>query len=363
MEIDCNRLDYGFFQHQKELEEKAIEILRSGRYILGEELERFEMEVAQFLGVKYCVGVGNGLDALTMAFYLLGIGPGDEVLVPGNTFIASVMGITRNGGIPIFVEPDEYYNIDVDQIESHITKNTKAILAVHLYGQPAKMDSLMELAQNYGLKVVEDCAQSHGADYMGKKTGSFGHISCFSFYPTKNLGGFGDGGALATDLCEISEAAKCYRNYGSKIKYYNEVVGINSRLDEIQAGLLRIKLSYLETLIKRRRDICKRYSEKIKNDRIKLPLIQKEAEPVWHQYVIRTCQRECLIDFLKRNGIHTLVHYPIPPHLSEAYSYLGIKEGQLPITEQYARQVLSLPLYDGMSDEEVEYVIQVINRY
>ena len=363
MEIDCNRLDYGFFQHQKELEEKAIEILRSGRYILGEELERFEMEFAQFLGVKYCVGVGNGLDALTMAFYLLGIGPGDEVLVPGNTFIASVMGITRNGGIPIFVEPDEYYNIDALKIEEKITDKTKAILVVHLYGQASQMDKIMEISRKYNLKVVEDCAQSHGACYDGKKTGTFGDIGCFSFYPSKNLGAFGDAGAIVTGNSELAKKVRIFRNYGSEKRYYNKVVGTNSRLDELQAGLLRVKLSHLKDLNEERKNICDRYLREISNKKILLPQIRENATSVWHQFVVRCTEREKMIKYLNEKEIGTIIHYPIPPHLSEAYKYLGMKEGSLPITERYANEVLSLPLYNGMRNDELNYIISCINRF
>lgn len=363
MEIQCNRLDRGFELFQKEYEDKALEVLRSGWYVLGRELECFEKEFADYLGAKHCVGVGSGLDALTMTFALLGIGRGDEVLVQGNTFIASVMAITKNGATPVFVEPDEFYNIDVEQIEKHITKKTKAILIVHLYGQAANMDAIMKVAGSHKLKVVEDCAQSHGARFHGKMTGTFGDAGCFSFYPTKNLGAFGDGGAIVTDSDEFAARARMYRNYGSDKKYHYQTEGINSRLDELQAGLLRVKLKYIQQLIDERRNICRYYSNQIKRSDMILPGIRTGAESVWHQYVVRLNQRDGLQEYLKIKGIQTLIHYPVPSYLSEAYHYLGIEKGALPVTETYANTVLSIPLYNGMKLQEMDYVIKCINDF
>lgn len=363
MEVACNRLDRGFQLYQSEFEEKAIQVLRSGWYILGNETEAFEQEFSTSIGSQYCVGVASGLDALIIAFHLLGIGDGDEVLVQGNTYIASVMGITRNGAVPVFVEPDSYYNMDVLDLERKITSRTKAILVVHLYGQAAAMDKIMQIADRYGLLVLEDCAQSHGAGFRGQMTGTFGKIGCFSFYPTKNLGAFGDGGAIVTDSVEIAEEAKIYRNYGSDKKYHNKICGVNSRLDEIQAGLLRVRLRHLTELTKGRQHICSEYTNKIKNKHIVLPKVREGAESVWHQYVIRTDKRKQLQNFLLMHGIKTIIHYPIPPHRSEAYRYLGITKGSLPITEKYAEEVLSLPLYDGMTTEELEYVIDILNQF
>lgn len=362
-EIQCSRLDRGYRLYQEEFEKKALEVLNSGWYVLGKELEAFEREFADFLGCRYCAGTGSGLDALRIAFHLLNIGAGDEVIVQGNTYIGSVMGITQNGGTPVFVEPDAYYNMDADRIEEKITKRTKAILVVHLYGQPANMDKIMEIAGTYHLKVVEDCAQSHGAAYKGKMTGTFGDIGCFSFYPTKNLGAFGDGGAIVTNQEKLYEAAKIYRNYGSEKKYYNKEIGLNSRLDEIQAGLLRVKLKHIKELLAERSHICEKYQQEIKNTAIALPKIRQQTEPVWHQYVIRARERERLAAYLEENGVHTMVHYPIPPHRSEAYRYLNLPPGALPVTEQYAEEVLSLPLYNGMTEEEIQYVIEKINAY
>lgn len=363
MEIQCNRLDRGFELYQEEFEKKALEVLESGWYVLGRELECFEREFADYLGAEQCVGVASGLDALILAFRLLGIGKGDQVIVQGNTYIASVMGITINGAEPVFVEPDVYYNIDTQRIEEKITERTKAILVVHLYGQASDMTSVMELAKRYNLKVVEDCAQSHGAAWKGKMTGTIGDIGCFSFYPTKNLGAFGDGGAIVTNDRKLAEEAKILRNYGSQEKYKNKVVGVNSRLDELQAGLLRIKLKHLKELTEERKEIGRRYLAEIKNPQITLPQIKEGADMVWHQFVIRVQERERLIQYLKTEGIMSMIHYPIPPHLSEAYGYLGCRNGMLPITERYAKEMLSLPLYNGMEKEEQGYVIDVINRY
>lgn len=361
--IKANRMDKEFFLHQMEYEEKALSVLRSGWYIMGQELEAFEKEFAEFVGTKYAVGVGNGLDALWIAFRVLGIGAGDEVIVQGNTYIASVMGITINGATPVFVEPDEYHNIDVSKIEEKITDRTKAILVVHLYGQASDMTEIMRIANGHNLRVVEDCAQAHGATWEGQSIGTFGDIGCFSFYPTKNLGAFGDGGAITTNDSELAKAVRIFRNYGSEKKYYNTVVGTNSRLDEIQAGLLRVKLSHMGDIIEERRQIAKRYMEELNNSLIELPRVREGATSVWHQFVIMTDYREELIEYLDKKGIGSIIHYPIPPHLSEAYGYLGMKEGSLPITESYADRVLSIPMYTGMEKEEQDRVIEVINNF
>lgn len=363
MKIMPNRLDRGFYMYQQEFEEKALEVLRSGWYVLGREVSSFEEEFAAYTGEKYCVGLASGLDALWIAFRVLGIGKGDEVIVQGNTYIASVMGITINGATPVFVEPDEFYNIDASKIEEKITDRTKAILVVHLYGQASNMTPIMEIAHKYNLRVVEDCAQSHGAKFNGKMTGTFGDIGCFSFYPSKNLGAFGDAGGIVTNNKEIAENVRVFRNYGSEKRYYNRVVGTNSRLDELQAGFLRVKLSHLSELEEERAKICNRYLNELKNPEIHLPEVRKGATHIWHQFVIQSASREKLIAYLDDKGIGTIIHYPVPPHLSEAYQYLNIKKGTLPITERYAETVLSLPLYNGMTEEEQEYVIDNINTF
>jgi len=358
-----NRLDRGFLKYKEEFEEKALEVLRSGWYILGNEVSSFEEEFAEYINSKYCVGLASGLDALWIAFRILNIGAGDEVIVQGNTYIASVMGITINGATPVFVEPDEYNNIDTSKIEEKITSRTKAILVVHLYGQASKMDTIVELAKKYDLRIVEDCAQSHGALFDGQMTGTFGDVGCFSFYPSKNLGAFGDAGAIVTNDEELAQKFRIFRNYGSEKRYHNMVVGTNSRLDEIQAGLLRVRLTHLDELIEERQRICQRYLAEIRNPLIECPKVRQGATSVWHQFVIHTSKRNNLINYLTDKGIGTLIHYPIPPHLSEAYSYLNIKRGALPITEKYADEVLSIPLYNGMTEDEQTYVIDALNSF
>ena len=363
MKIMPNRMDRGFYQYQKEFEEKALKVLRSGWYILGKEVSSFEEEFAAYTGAKYCVGLASGLDALWIAFRLLGIGRGDEVIVQGNTYIASVMGITMNGATPVFVEPDDHFGIDTDKIEDKITDRTKAILIVHLYGMETKMDRVEELCRTYHLRLVEDCAQSHGACYDGKMTGTFGDVGCFSFYPSKNLGAFGDGGAVVVNDEQLYKDFKIFRNYGSEKRYYNKVVGANSRLDELQAGLLRVRLRHMQELTQEKVKIAEYYSANIHNNRIRLPRLQEGATGVWHQYVIRCEEREELIKYLDEKEIGTIIHYPIPPHLAEAYGYLGHKEGFLPVTEHLAGTVLSIPIYNGMTREEQDYVIEAINEF
>ncbi len=361
--IQPNRMDRGFQKYQEAFEAKALEVLRSGWYILGKEVSSFEEEFASYVGSRYCVGLASGLDALWMAFRVLGIGTGDEVLVQANTYIASVMGITINGATPVFVEPDPYYQIDVNQLEAHITEKTKAILVVHLYGHNAKMDEVVALCRKYNLRLVEDCAQSHGSMYQGQMSGTFGDIGCFSFYPSKNLGAFGDAGAITTNDPQIAQDFKVLRNYGSEKRYYNKVVGTNSRLDELQAGLLRVRLQHLCELTEERQKLAARYSQYIHNDKLILPKERTDTTNVWHQYVIRCKDRDALVAHLEASGIGSIIHYPIPPHLAEAYRYLGHKEGAFPITEQYAREVLSIPMYNGMTKEEQDRVIEALNHF
>lgn len=363
MEIMANRLDRGFYKYQEEFEQKALDVLRSGWYVLGNEVASFEKEFASYVGAPFCVGLASGLDALWLAFRVLGIGKGDEVIVQANTYIASVMGITINGATPVFVEPDGYYNIDTEKIEQLINEKTKAILVVHLYGQCSKMDKVVELCDKYQLRLVEDCAQSHGAKFQGKMSGTFGDVGCFSFYPSKNLGAFGDAGAIVCKDEELDRKFRMYRNYGSEKRYYNKVVGANSRLDEMQAGLLRVRLKYLDELNRERMEIASRYTEEIKNQRFILPRVRENSSSVWHQYVIRCEERNELIEYLKKKGIGSIIHYPIPPHLSEAYSYLKYTKGSFPVTEQYADTVLSIPMYNGMTKEEHTYVIEALNQY
>ena len=363
MKIEFNKLDREYTRYEKDYNEAVLRVLKSGWYTLGNELKAFEQNFGEFCGVKYCVGLNSGLDALILAFKALGIGKGDEVIVPANTYIASVMGITQNGATPVLVEPDEFYNIDCDNIEDAITERTKAILVVHLYGQAANMERISEIATKHKLFVVEDCAQSHGACFDGKITGSFSDIGCFSFFPTKNLGAFGDGGAIVTNDDELAQKIAMYRNYGSKVKYYHEIEGYNSRLDEIQAALLNVKLSHMKELNQERVRIANRYLNEINNKKIILPKIREKAEHVYHLFVIKTENRDGLQQYLLEKGIKTQIHYPIPPHLSGCYKELGYKKGDFPITEALACEILSLPLYYGMTDEELDYVIEALNNY
>ncbi len=361
--IMTNCLDKGFFRFQKEFEDAAVRVLRSGWYIMGRELERFEKEFADYLGAKHCVGTASGLDALILACRAVGLQEGDEVIVQANTYIATVMAVTIAGATPVFVEPDEYFQIDADKIEEKITDKTRAVMVVHLYGQAAKMDQIVNLCRKHDLRLIEDCAQSHGADYQGKMTGTFGDIGCFSFYPTKNLGAFGDGGAVVTDREDYRDRIRMLRNYGSRVRYYNEEVGMNSRLDEIQAALLSVRLKHLPELTEERRKIAEKYLREIRNEKLLLPKRREGAGHVYHQFVIRCKERQSLTDYLKEQGIDTIIHYPIPPHLSKAYAYLGYHKGDFPITESYADEVLSIPMYNGLTEAEQERVIDALNRF
>lgn len=363
MEIKCNVLDRQYKMFEKEYKEAALRVLDSGWYILGNEVKQFEEEFKKHMGSKYCVGLNSGLDALILAVRALGIGPGDEVIVQANTYIATVLGITENGATPIYVEPDKYFNIDPNKIEEKITKKTKAIMVVHLYGQASSMDKIMEIANKYQLPVIEDCAQSHESCFNGKLTGTFGAIGCFSFYPTKNMGAFGDAGCIITDNEELADKIRKMRNYGSKVKYHNELMGVNSRLDEMQAALLRVKLSHIDTITNERYEMGKRFYDGINNPKIIKPKTLAGVNHVYHQFVILCDERDKLHDYLEKNGIQTQIHYPIPPHLAECYKWQGYQVGDFPITEKYANCVLSLPMYTGMTREEQDYIIEVLNRY
>lgn len=363
MKVSSNVLDRQYLKYKDEYEKKLIDVMRKGWYVLGPEVENFEKEFADYCGSKYCVGLASGLDALILAVRILGIGKGDEVIVQGNTYIATVMGITINKATPVFVEPDEYHNIDADKIEEKITNKTKAIMVTHLYGQASNMDKIVKIAKKHKLFVIEDCAQAHGAKFNNKMVGTFGDIGCYSFYPSKNLGAFGDAGAIITNNEKYATELKALRNYGSEKRYHNKYVGMNSRLDEIQAALLRIKLTHIDELNKERCKIADTYNKKIKNKYIEVPKVREKATTVNHLYVIKTKYREKLIAYLKEHEIGTIVHYPIPPHLQECYKYLKHKKGELPITEELAEEVLTLPLYNGMTKEEQDYVINIINKF
>ena len=360
-----NNLKRQYMLYESEYEEKALEVLKSGWYVLGKEVMSFEKEWADYIGTKYCVGLASGLDALWISFRILDIHEGDEVIVCANAYIACVMGITINGATPVFVEPDEYDNIDVEKIEAAITDKTKAILAVHLYGTSCDMTRIMEIARKYNLRVVEDCAQSHGNHWENQRVGTFGDIGCFSFYPSKSCGAFGDAGCIVTNNEEIADKFRVFRNYGSRVRYENEVVGANSRLDELQAGLLRVKLKHLDEFNAERCKLAERYYREIKNPLIVFPKLRLGADSSWHQFVVhvKDGKRDELMAYLKERNIGTIIHYPIPPHLSKAYEYLGYKAGDFPITEKYASEVLSLPMYNGMTEEEQSIVIQALNEF
>lgn len=363
MEIFSNVLDRQYNLHESEYQQAVLEVLKSGWYVLGKYVEKFENDFKTYTKSKYCVGLNSGLDALTLSLMALNIGHGDEVIVPSNTYIASVLGITQNGATPVFVEPDEFYNLDPIKIEHAITSKTKAIMCVHLYGQACQMEKIVQIIKKYNLYLIEDCAQSHGACYDQKMTGTFGDIGCFSFYPTKNLGAFGDAGAIVSDNEEIADRIKALRNYGSNVKYYNEYAGVNSRLDEMQAALLSVKLKYIHEIVEERKKIGMIYSNGITNPLILKPQTADKADHVYHQYVVRTGKRDLFQSYLLSKGIHTQIHYPVPPHLQKCYKNLGYGLGDFPICERYSDTIISLPVYTGITQEELQYVINVVNEF
>ena len=333
-------------------------------YIEGKEDEDFEAAFAKYCGVDYCVGCGNGLDALMLALKALGVGQGDEVIVPSNTYIATALAVTYVGATPVFVEPIlETFLINPSLIELAISEKTKEIMPVNLYGQACDMDAIMEIAKKHNLFVVEDCAQAHGATYKGKRVGSFGDAAGFSFYPGKNLGALGDAGAAVTNNKEIADKIRALGNYGSDYKYHHIYKGNNSRLDELQAAFLLAKLVHLDRMNEERRRIAKMYSDGITNPKVVTPIIKKECVPVWHIYGIRCADRDALEKHLNDKEIGTNKHYPIPMHLQECYSDLKIPQGALPIAEEISATELSLPMYYGMTDEEIKYVIDTINEF
>ena len=339
-------------------------VLARSWYIRGAEDEAFEKAFAQYCGARYCVGVGNGLDALMLALKALDVGAGDEVIVPSNTYIATVLAVMYVGAKPIFVEPDiRTFNIDSARIEEVITPKTRVIMPVHLYGQACDMEPIMEIACKHGLKVVEDCAQAHGATYKGRKIGTFGDAAGFSFYPGKNLGALGDGGAVVTDNEELAERIRVLGNYGSDYKYHHIYKGNNSRLDEMQAAFLVAKLPHLDRMNEARRRIAELYTKGIQNPKVVKPYVAPECVPVWHIYAIRCAERNELERYLSKKGIGTNKHYPIPIHLQECCRDLQIPEGSLPVAEEISRTELSLPMYYGMTDEEVQYVIDAVNAF
>lgn len=340
------------------------EVLSNSYYIDGAKLKEFEEKFADYCSTQFCIGVGNGLDALTLILKAIGISDGDEVIVPANTFIATALAVSYAGAKVVLVDPDiNSFNIDVKKIENAITNKTKAVIPVHLYGRPCDMDPIMKLKDKYSLFVIEDCAQAHGAKYKGRKVGSFGMASGFSFYPGKNLGALGDGGAIVTDDFDLSMKIRALRNYGSLEKYEHIYKGVNSRLDEVQASFLLVKLKMLDETNAFRNKIAERYLKGIKNPKIILPKVCIDSEPVWHIFSIRCDERNKLEKYLNYKGIQTNKHYPKPIHLQECYKDLNYKEGDFPVAEEISKTQLSLPIYYGISDEMIDYVIDSINAF
>lgn len=353
-------------QYKSELTEAFLRVLNSGWFILGDELKNFEANFAAYCGTQHAIGVANGLDALTLIFNAykeLGfLHEGDEVLVPSNTYIASILAISANGLKPVFVEPDvTSFNIDPKLLEAKITPRTKAILVVHLYGQLCNMTDICNIANKFNLKIVEDCAQSHGASMHGKKAGNWGDAAGFSFYPVKNLGALGDAGAITTNNDELANCIRALLNYGSAIKYHNVYKGVNSRLDELQAAFLEVKLIYLDAETQIRRDIANRYNNEINNAKIVLPKVNNTMAHVWHLYVIRTAERDKLQQYLLDNGIQTVIHYPIPPHKQQAYKEFN--DLSFPISEKMHDSVISLPISPVLTNDEVSYIISLVNKF
>lgn len=362
MSVPFLDLEASYEELRAELDETFRRVMESGRYVLGDEVSRFEEEFAAYCGVEYCVGVGNGLEALALILRAADIGPGDEVIVPANTYIATWLAVDQVGAAPVPVEPDpRTYNLDPAPIEEAITPRTRVIMPVHLYGQPADMDPINAIARERGLLVFEDAAQAHGARYRERRAGGLGHAAGFSFYPGKNLGAFGDGGAVTTNDPELADRVRVLRNYGSRVKYHNEVKGFNSRLDELQAAFLRVKLTRLDEWNARRREVAARYLEALDSvSGLTLPHVPRWAEPVWHLFVVRYPQRDDLQQYLAGSGIGTLIHYPVPPHLSEAYAAEKWRSGDFPIAEHLANEVLSLPVGPHFKEELVNQVINCL---
>ena len=353
-------------EHQQintELKKVVAEAIDSNHYILGEKLTTFEINFAQYLGVKHCIGVGNGLDALSLSLLALNIQKGDEVIVPAHTFIATWLAVSHVGAVPIPVEPDDSYNISVEKITQKITSKTKAVIPVHLYGRPVEMDQLNQLAKKHGLFVIEDAAQAHGSTFQGKKCGALGDLAAFSFYPTKSLGALGDGGAITTDSDELARKIRKLRNYGSTKKYVHEVAGVNSRLDEIQAAVLDLKLKRLDQDISNKQKLATKYFSKIDNPEVKLPLSQSaDTQISWHQFVIRVNNREHFMGYMNKHGIQTHIHYPSAPHTSDVYNTQH-NSVDYPLTQKLCETVVSLPLYATLTEKEINHIIEKVNLY
>lgn len=359
-------LDIGasYRELKEEIDDAILNSLSSGFFIGGPEVEKFEDEYAAYCSTHHAIGVANGLDALHLALRALDVGPGDEVIVPSNTFIATWLAVSQCGATPVPVEPDEFtFNINPNLIESAITSRTKVIMPVHLYGQSADMDPIIHIARKHGLRILEDGAQAHGASYKGKRLGGHGDAVAWSFYPGKNLGALGDGGAVTTNDPIIADRIRVLRNYGSRIKYVNEVKGFNSRLDPLQAAVLRVKLKYLDQWNNRRKIIAEKYLTELKDTGFVLPNVPEWSDPVWHLFVVRHPNRDSLKISLEENGIGTLIHYPIPPHKQKAYEDLGFSCSDFPIAERMANEVLSLPIGPQISGEEVDFINKSIMKF
>jgi len=348
-----------------ELDAACSRVIESGWFILGDEVKAFEGEFAAYCGAKHCIGVGNGLEALHLALRAMGIGAGDEVIVPANTYIASWLAVSQAGATPVPVEPNRRtYNVDPEQIENAITSKTKAIMPVHLYGQPADMDPIKTIASRYGLKVLEDASQAHGALYKSQRVGSVGDAAAFSLFPGKNLGALGDAGVALTNDDELASKIRWLRNYGSETKYYNKVQGYNSRLDELQAALLRVKLKTLDDWNERRKARATYYLQTLEGQPdLVLPYVPQSTDPVWHLFVVRHPRRDDLRLHLEKSGVGTIIHYPVPPHLQEAYASAGYAKGAFPITEAMANEVLSIPIGPHLSETQAEYVVDQISSF
>lgn len=353
-----------YLELKPEIDAAIATVMESGYYILGPQVEAFEAEFAASHGVKYCVGLSNGLDALHLGLLALGVGPGDEVIVPSNTYVATWLAVSYTGATPVPVEPVEStYNLDPNCLEAAITPRTRAILPVHLYGQSAEMDPILEIARRHNLPVLEDAAQAHGATYKGRYVGGLGNIAAWSFYPGKNLGAYGDAGAITTNDADLADKVRVLRNYGSRIKYVNEVAGYNARLDELQAAILRVRLKKLAEWNDRRRKIAEFYLENLQGRGLILPTVPAGNAPVWHLFVVRHPRRDDFQKYLAQAGIGTLIHYPIPPHLQQAYANLNLKAGSLPISEAIHREVLSLPMGPHLTRQQAAEVAEVIRNY
>lgn len=367
MNIPFVDLKLQYKEIQTEVENAISNVIQSTKFVQGEEVTKFEEEFANYLGANYCIGVNSGTDALILGVRALGLNPGDEVLIPANTYISTALAASENGLRPVLVDIDEDFGINLEDLKRKINSRTKAIIAVHMYGQPDRIREIEECIKKTGEKIhfIEDASQAHGAEYQSKKVGTFGIFSAFSFYPGKNLGAYGDAGAILTNNKDLANRYKLLREYGQREKYYHDLLGVNSRLDSIQAAVLRVKLRYLDRWNEKRIKIAEHYSDLLEKyvPFVQTPKVFNDRKSVFHLYVIRTKKRDELLEYLKENKIQTLIHYPIPLHLQKAYSYLGYKRGDLRVTEKISSEIISLPIYPELTQEMVEFVVNKISKY